>query len=335
MLLHANILKSIHPAVKTCMTGKCHVSEVKIDTFICPKLQIQTADVFLELDDLSYPENIPKFIEFITLNIECQPMIPVEWKPFYLKHRTALLMCCLTYSNLTDLSLLFANDINEIHFLRELCIAIQNMLLDSFHSEKEKFLTDLMDFYWYILDACISTSLEKYKTTYLHHRPATPPYISPKLKKRLAIIQIHPSEIEVVNELQKSCFPMPFLYMPLKSKKKYLWDTNAFLALIEHDLPEIKPAILRSTDFIVQFKEKLWAGHQFLPSHLGPFQKIKTNFTDRQILEQVLCYLLPNWQQVWCELGLPASFEVQRRLRFMKKEGWKPPVQSFIKLILH
>ncbi len=82
---------------------------------------------------------------------------------------------------------------------------------------------------------------------------------------------------------------------------------------------------------ITEFKERIWKTEHFasplmrraLPDYKHP--AIKTQFEAKEILLMIIVFVLDNWEQLWPLMGWPNSFEIQKRLRFLKEnDKWVP-----------
>jgi len=86
---------------------------------------------------------------------------------------------------------------------------------------------------------------------------------------------------------------------------------------------------------IDEFENKLYKTHLFQTGKLKTCTAkyrhlaIHVDYSRKQLLWQIFIFSLPNWETLWFQLGLPASFELQKRLRFCKEiDKWVPDAKS-------
>ncbi len=92
---------------------------------------------------------------------------------------------------------------------------------------------------------------------------------------------------------------------------------------------------------IKEFHGYVWKTHNHRPrsmiKHLHDYDHpvIKSNFSPRDILVQILIFLLPNWKKMWKLFHLPLNYEICKRLMYLKEEErWIPSHDALTRLIL-
>jgi hypothetical protein len=167
---------------------------------------------------------------------------------------------------------------------------------------------------------------------YIFHeqlRP-TPPHLPGHLIAKLGLCSLYSDHLELVNTLQGITYPHLRL---LTEHQRGCIPTEVFKAL---GVFILKPAT--QSDFLTEFKSTIWQPHVRTPTKLLTIRLHEVpdmDYSQHDILLQVMCFMLPNWGQVWTEMGWPFTHEIQRRLRFLKKDLWRPKCSEFIKVIFN
>lgn len=165
-----------------------------------------------------------------------------------------------------------------------------------------------------------------------------PPHLPRHLIGKLGICSLYSNHEELVSELQGLHFPPLRL---LTEHRRISIPTEVFSELVRGVFLKTVPQGAEGRGelgFLTDFRFALWDMHIRIPPKLHGQSKIPTirvEYTQQEILSQVLCFMLPNWAQVWVEMGWPFTHEVQRRLRFLKQEQWRPRCRDFIALIVN
>ena len=157
-----------------------------------------------------------------------------------------------------------------------------------------------------------------------------PPHLPLHLVGKLGLCSLYPDHGEIVNELQQITFPRLRL---LTEHQRAPLPSEVFKALLGGFI--VKPGT--QADFLLEFRSTVWEAHLRTPPKLTGLRLPLVSdmgYTTQDILSQVLCFGLPNWAQVWTEMGWPFTHEIQRRLRFLKKENWRPKPGDFLRIIL-
>lgn len=190
---------------------------------------------------------------------------------------------------------------------------------------KPKILPEIRVFWTTIVNLWTSRSLKGFEQ-YQKLLGAIPPYIPAHKKSQLGLLAFWDEPPEMVWELQNKLK----LGLLVQFKRRPI-PTRVFYELMV-DLPSSPPWV-RS---LLDFKGFVWEMHIRTHPKLVNLKIsfVHMEFTSKQILEQLMCFLLPNWAQVWTEMGWPFTNEIQRRLRFLKTEGWRPEIKEFISLIV-
>lgn len=158
-----------------------------------------------------------------------------------------------------------------------------------------------------------------------------PPHLPGHLIAKLGICSLYSDHRELVNTLQGIVYPH------LQLLTEHLGGplpTEVFKGLAEGVI--LKPGA--QADFLTEFKTTVWEPNIRTPNKLLAVKLHRLpemNYASRDILLQVLCFMLPNWGQVWTEMGWPFTHEIQRRLRFLKKDTWRPNCNEFVKIIFN
>lgn len=161
-----------------------------------------------------------------------------------------------------------------------------------------------------------------------------PPHLPKHMVGKLGLCSLYSDHSELVSELQGLHFPPLRL---LTEHRKICIPTLVFSELMRgFTLKPIQQG--ETTSFLTEFRSALWETHIRTPPKLLNQVKIPAihiEYTQQEILSQIMCFMLPNWAQVWAEMGWPLTHEVQRRLRFLKQEQWRPRCQDFLTLIIN
>ena len=170
-----------------------------------------------------------------------------------------------------------------------------------------------------------------------------PPHLPAHFITKLGLCSFYSDHNELVSELQGLHFPRLGL---LTEHKRICIPTAIFSELMSAAGVSMRINQQQqggggggggAAGFLTEFRSAVWETHIRTPPKLLqlPIQPVHMEFTNQEILCQVLCFMLPNWAQVWNEMGWPFTFEIQRRLRFLKQQSWRPKCKEFITLILN
>lgn len=201
-----------------------------------------------------------------------------------------------------------------------------------FVKEKVKFLSDVVIFIRTLLDFTEAICIERLDRFVTLFEPI-PGHIIPEFQQRLCILALHPQRLEVIFDLQERWKVKLHLLSSSILQVKSLIDTEVFMELTL-SLPKRRKV---ADSFIDEFKRAIWETHLIRPDELHHLviPKVHNEFTSFELLKQIVCFLLPNWKQIWAEMGFPMTFEVQKRLHLLKKKGWHPTVSDYVKCLLN
>lgn len=187
---------------------------------------------------------------------------------------------------------------------------------------RKNIMTDIAEFYDCLLNAAAAYG-EMVYAKLLDDIGPFPSYLLEIFKRRLLFVCIHPNQQQTQYRLQNIQTPKLNL-VGNQFNKKRRWTPEEFAEVF------VRLPLDAKCDFITEFDRKLWKGHLF-SKHM--FFKIDCEFSNRELLGQILCFLLPNWFSIWPTF-FPLSYEIQCRLMEMKKQNWQPDVGKFMKLLI-
>jgi hypothetical protein len=221
--------------------------------------------------------------------------------------------------------------IDELHNWSVFIYYYQEELKDP--NDKEELLRDIVDF----LDTLLTVAEQHDQcefTIFTNTLKPFAPHLCKALCDRLTVLALYPKQEEMMFELQQIHFPpLRLLDHPLKSQKI---STSLFQQITIQCLP--KNIDLKDWPFLLEFYRFVWKLPLF-PHRLAKDINVGVCADGAeggwQVLVQLVCFLLPNWYQVWTEMNFSTSTEVQRRLWLLKKNKWIPPIKEYTKLLLN
>lgn len=251
-------------------------------------------------------------------------------------------MCIILQCN-DDISIdgIIANVIPVIYLKNMISVYIQRMKSlynDIFNNVKstEKFLMDIFEFYKIIYKIGIDSNNSKIN---LSVHDVMPCHLPITLKNRLYLTSFLPQKINLKYHINKltaidNCCGRFITNFPATV------NIETFLNCVKSlTLKEI-PHGLRVKS-ISYFEKIVWKGHLFKPQKL---QKEHENyfksefiydFKDNELLAQILCYVLPNWEEIWFYMDWPKPLEICKRLNYLKEgEKWVPDYIAISSVLL-
>lgn len=199
---------------------------------------------------------------------------------------------------------------------------------------KDTILNDIIEFITILLNTAEDESVYSLKEFKTQLHPLAP-HLTDILCKKMLILALHPKQNDIIFELQQIHFPPLKLFdHPLADRKI---TTSLFQELTLQALP--KRVDVSKWPFLLEFYRFIWKLHLF-PHQYSKDCNVGKHVIDIapdgfDILRQLICFLLPNWFQVWTEMNYSTSIEVQRRLWLLKTKNWTPPIKDFIMLLLN
>jgi hypothetical protein len=258
-------------------------------------------------------------VHLYTMGVAAQP-IPDSCKEMLIYYKIPFILIGINGLNEgCDLGsgVSFEDTIHIKHFLRWFRQNIQETLLSEF---KHKFILDLADFYVMLVDSASLHGYNQYENLIELLEPF-PVYLTKSLRRSLLFLSLHPDTKKMQYRLQNS---MPKLYLLDHPLPKLLTAAELYEILVR------LPKKVNMVDFIQDFERSIWKAH--IHGNMSKFNiKGGGDLTARDLLAQIICFLLPNWYQLWVEM-FSYSFEIQRRLWYLKKKKWSPPIDDFARI---
>lgn len=168
-----------------------------------------------------------------------------------------------------------------------------------------------------------------------------PLYLPAKMKKRLFLLLIIPEiSFDVYNSLPRALrlTTSDLTYLRLFSSRRL--NPAQYNTLIK-ELPKLSGA--KGLGFLKEFNNVLWMGHTVGPfskqlkKNLVPGQKVKEikNLHKKELLVQLITFLLPNYHIFWKKNNWNNNLEVQKRIFYIKNTiQWRPNVAQLTKYVL-
>lgn len=311
--IHPNFKKPILPLIEWEIYPPLYVSQALVlETLRIPTDIIQENRIFeifiQKIDETSFIENerellftlrLPLFILSITT-----PMAPVEVRYFF-------------KSKMDPLSLQRIGKFIEFY---------QMEMKDALDDPKSRkgILEDLQNF-WGRFSYEVKRCAQIGPDIFIDSLGMIPPHLPQHYIEKLALLALYPDYPLLIVTLRE-IFPRLRVLIGFESR---IVRTTVFW--------EILKFITKNTrsDFITYFNQQVWELHLYSKEDNLPVVQCSGKLTEKDLLGQVLCFMLPNWAQVWCELGWPFTNEIKRRLKILKQQKWTPPIKEFIKVILN
>jgi hypothetical protein len=220
-------------------------------------------------------------------------------------------------------------------------VYIQRMKMlynDIFNNIKstEKFLQDVFEFYKAIYTVVLDFKSSRINISVFEIMPCHLPTI---LKNRLLLVSLLPQKIQLKYHINK-------LTAIDNCCGRFINNFNTPIN-IETFLHCIKSITIKEINHslrvksISHFEKIIWKGHLFKPPKLLQDQEyffkseFDYKFTDDQILAQILCFVLPNWEEIWFYMDWPKPLEICKRLNYLKEvEKWIPDYISISSVLL-
>jgi hypothetical protein len=208
-------------------------------------------------------------------------------------------------------------------------------------AQTEKFYQDIKDFYLEVFKLAIHCNESK-----LYHPTAgelIPSYVHTSLKERLILLSLLPQKQKVKDYihgltpgLNNCCarFILPNLRYQI-SPELFKQVCNAI------PFKQIPPK--QRHHIITPFENHIWKGHVYVPSklkdhsdeYLSQQVKFHYSFPDHILLAQVICFLQPNWQQIWYLMNWPRPVQICERLHIFKTvECWTPDLEQTVDFMI-
>jgi hypothetical protein len=209
----------------------------------------------------------------------------------------------------------------DVYIIKRFLRAYRQNLLDTLQGpNRAQLLIDLADFYSLLLASASLHGQTEYKKLIKGMEPV-PPYLPYPLRRKLLLLSIHPNFREIQLHLQG----VPNLHLLHHPLQKKLTPEEVFEILIR-----IPPTVPVRGGLLVEWDRKVWKLHLFRE---GVKRKVDHECQGRELLAQIICFMLPNWFQLW-PLLFPSTFEIHRRLWDLKLKGWLPKPKEWVELIL-
>jgi hypothetical protein len=320
-MLNINLSKFIHPNFKkTLPQGKWQIYPLE---FIPCGLILET---------LRLPVNIleeNRLFEAFNLQINETEFIEEEREYIYFL-RLPLFILCLVKPDASSYVREFYKDLprTSLFKIEKFILLYQQEIEETLEGPKSrpKILTDLQKFwarFIYVINQCSDIGVRRY----IKSLGGIAPHLPQHFIEKLSLLALYSPHQDLISQLQKAFCPRLYLlsdYTPTPIPSHVFWELLKFI-------PQEKPL---HANFILEFRRSLWELHLYTPPELKHLKipSIREEYKDKEIFAQVLCFMLPNWAQVWCEIGWPFTNEIQKRLRFLKGKFWRPPIEEFVRI---
>jgi hypothetical protein len=283
-----------------------------VENLTCQDLIWQTKD----LNQMDFMSSVITAV--YSQNVSETVYVPEHLRPFMHLHKIPLITCCFAGCIET---IAIDGDISDIVVIKRFLRAFRDTLLDTLETPaRDNLLTDIADFYATLLASASFHGQDLFKNLVKELHPF-PPHLPKRVRQQLVFLSLYPNFRQIHFHLQS--ITIPRLYLLDHQMKKRLNADELFEILLR--LPQTVPI----TGFIQDFERRVWKAHVFYNKEVA----IDINITGREILAQIICFMLPNWFQLWPEL-FDNTFEIQRRLWELKKNKWTPPVEEYIRIFL-
>lgn len=313
-MLNINLSKFIHPNFKNSPL-------VGGDWKIYPPEPISTGII---LETLRLPTEIIeqcKIFQTFIDNIEKTPFIEEE-RESLLRLKLPLMILLLVSPDAPREAREFFRNIPTYFKIEKFMEFYQQDLIECLEDQKARpgILKDIQIFwarFHHVVRECSLIGVGRY----VELLGDIPPHLPTHYVQKLALLSLYP-DYSVLMDGLKRFFPKlrvlndNFQHRPISPM--VFWELLQFIG----GNPK--------GGFISTFNEQLWELHLYKD---GVFP-IRASLTDKELLGQILCYMLPNWAQVWCEIGYPFTSQIKQRLKEMKQQRWLPPIDQFIKTII-
>lgn len=333
-MLYLNLIKLIHPGFLKIITTQKSIKNTDFpDGFLQDKEYINIDTI---LSTSCFPDEIfnnSRIVIDFRSNIKNSVAFE-NAQENALDFQIPLLLLCVTTKNAHEVFRSWCvngSSIDELHNWSAFIYYYQQELLDP--HDKEELLRDIVEFLDILLNVAEQHSLSEFNSFTNTLKPFAP-HLCDVLCKRLTVLSLFPKQEEMMFTLQQIHFPpLRLLDHPLKSLKI---STSLFQEITLQCLP--KRIEIKDWPFLLEFYRFVWKLDLF-PHRLSKDVNVGI-CTDgpeggREVLVQLVCFLLPNWYQIWTEMNFSTSTEIQRRLWLLKKNKWMPPIKDYTRLLLN
>jgi hypothetical protein len=177
-----------------------------------------------------------------------------------------------------------------------------------------------------------------------------PSYLTPKTKDRILLACLMTDNIVQLNKIIKEKTRLNIVRGEISKEKRALVNVNTISLLLRSALPSFDTLPMKERILIEQFKGYIWES-QLLPmpkmssqqrafqssaQHFFVYNEYVSKLTMQDILMQVCVFHLFNWFTIWRDLKLwPLTFEIRRRLLFLKQEEkWRLTTDNICNIFL-
>ncbi len=291
-------------------------------------LLINTPEVSMAMNDTCTIFNVFKD------NVLTSPVLQLETREFLLNNSVFIILMVLAsidkYQLKDFVSEYFIDyeDTNYRYVVQTFIGEFREIIVSAYEDVglKDKICMDIIHVYSYLYSIVLYEQTESFKQLTTEIEPI-PSYVPEPFRQRLYILSLFPNYSQIAHALQQAESPKMFL-LTYRIKNRILTKANV-LQMFKF-LPDVFN--VKSVQCLNEFNERVWCTdispspmmRRCLPDY--KHGKTPARFTKRVLLLQMIVLVgTDNWAELWRFMGWPLSFEIQKRLWFLKEqEKWLP-----------